>query len=548
MSQAVGHQILAIPVAQAKGGTGATSLGAGTFTPAGGALGTLADHVAAKLDRVGGDASATLVTPTAHVTSRFLADIAAEQRDGQIQARYTSRTFVADFAYGAYTQRANCTGPSITQDTAKEARKLTWVSATSGQYVALRLSGTWDLSAATDFLLELGFDAPGAALTGVGYIFSSDTNFTSFQNFAVGSGQSGVPHLQQTARRIPKAGLSVTGTVNWSAIKHIEIKMLRSGETNAVDVMYVKKLWANVVAKPRILLTFDGSIASFHTGIVPTMAARDLRGTLYTWQGGAHTTQQLRDLYALGWDIGSHTWSHPYLGGGLTDFTRSGTVATVTFAEDHGYTAGVDSVVIAGFDQPEFNGTFLVQSTPTTKSITITVAGVEPRTSATGWGYRAADPIMVASEVRRQRDYVRQLGLPRGADHLCYPSGSWNPSIFAALRELGVKTATVVGASNANSCVIDTTNGVGADAALSLPRFDLGLKTAAQGLAVVDQAITENGCGIFLNHGASATPNATEMLDTEWAAFLDGIVARRDAGSIDVVTCSELVGLVGITP
>jgi hypothetical protein len=61
--------------------------------------------------------------------------------------------------------------------------------------------------------------------------------------------------------------------------------------------------------------------------------------------------------------------------------TRSGAVATLTYASAHNYLVN-DIITVAGADQAEYNGVFRVVSTPTTTSLTVAVTGT-PATPAT---------------------------------------------------------------------------------------------------------------------------------------------------------------------
>jgi hypothetical protein len=62
--------------------------------------------------------------------------------------------------------------------------------------------------------------------------------------------------------------------------------------------------------------------------------------------------------------------------------TRSGNTATLTFSSGHGFIP-YQPVVIAGADQSDYNGQFVVQSVPDSTHLTITVAN-NPATPATG--------------------------------------------------------------------------------------------------------------------------------------------------------------------
>ncbi len=66
----------------------------------------------------------------------------------------------------------------------------------------------------------------------------------------------------------------------------------------------------------------------------------------------------------------------------VSGITRSGTTATVTTATDHNLSAG-QSVIVAGANESDYNGTFVVQTVPTATTYTYTVSG-SPSTPATG--------------------------------------------------------------------------------------------------------------------------------------------------------------------
>lgn len=66
----------------------------------------------------------------------------------------------------------------------------------------------------------------------------------------------------------------------------------------------------------------------------------------------------------------------------VSGITRSSSTATVTTSSEHGYQP-LDFVTIAGADQSDYNGSFQIQSVPTTTTFTITVEN-EPTTPATG--------------------------------------------------------------------------------------------------------------------------------------------------------------------
>jgi Polysaccharide deacetylase len=458
-----------------------------------------------------------------------------------------------DYGHGTYTLRGSAAGASITNDEARGAQALSWTTARPNQFTEIVTDGMWDLSRVTSFTIDLGF-AEAAVDTSVMAFISSDVTYTSFANFAVANvgGKNhlldGFAHLPRTSVTFTKAAMNQIGSPNFAAVKHIGIRLVRNGTTNAVPTAYIYGLWTNVTARPKVLVTVDDGFATLFTKIYPVMKAANLRGTAYV--NGAHvdlagwsTASQLGEMYAAGWDIGNHGWDHasPGLSKQVTvgSYRRVGSVATITFGFNHGYAVG-SAVNVAGCDAAEYNGIFAVATVPNPKTITFAVPITEPSLTAAGDCYIAQDPTTVSSEIRRNRDYIVKNGWPRAADHVAYPYGSWDLSILPLLQnELGVKTGRLVGASNTNLYNISTFNGLGAQ--YMLPGYDGNpAATAVLMLAEVDAAIDANATVIFFTHGLDdSAPSSSQMLTSEFQSFIEGLVARRAAGLIDVVTISE---------
>jgi peptidoglycan/xylan/chitin deacetylase (PgdA/CDA1 family) len=461
--------------------------------------------------------------------------------------RRLTGTRIVDYGWGTFTSRATATGPSVTQDLTKPAQRVTWSSATVDQFVEVICDGTWDLSATQELIADLGHDRADV-LTNCGVYLSSDVTYTSFVNYASANNflVGGNHLLPRTTTRVPRSAFTAFGAFDWANVKHIAIRFTRQTlATNAPVALYVYGLWANVTARPKVLLTFDDGAASLYADAYPIMQAAGLRGTAYligsriaTPTAGSMTLAQAREMYAAGWDMANHTWSHQRLTPYISSYSRVGTTATMVFSSPHGLSNG-NSITVAGCDQDEYNGTFTVTVTNST-TITFAVAGVEPDTTARGYYYVAANAGMVRSELLRNRDWLKAQGWTRSADHLAYPYGGWDLANIAIARdEVGIKTARAVGPSNAAKYLIDTTAGIGAPHVL--PGYELGpTTTAAAALALVDTAISEQATLILFGHQLKASsPGVNEMLTSEFQTLINGLVTRRNAGSLDVVTISE---------
>lgn len=68
---------------------------------------------------------------------------------------------------------------------------------------------------------------------------------------------------------------------------------------------------------PRVCFTFDDGTADLYSQAFPTLAAKGVVGTAYIVSdniGGSYVTgAQLAEMEAAGWEIGSHTKTHPYM-------------------------------------------------------------------------------------------------------------------------------------------------------------------------------------------------------------------------------------------
>jgi hypothetical protein len=457
---------------------------------------------------------------------------------------------IIDYSQGTYSSRMTSTGGTITLDKLRGAQVLSWASAANGQDVEIVADGSWDFSNATTFTLDVGW-AEADAATKVQVAFSSDTNYTTLANVAFASTDglanavlNGYAHLPRTSVTFAKSLLVNVGSPDLAAIKHIAVRLVRNGTTNAIPKMYVYGLWQDVTSRPKVLLTFDDGQATLYTKIFSIMKAANMVGTAYL--NGIHadtagwfTTPQVGEMYAAGWDVGNHTWDHalPGLSFQHVSYTRSETTATFVFASAHHLTNG-NVITIFGCDASEYNGTFTVTVVNST-TVTFTVPDTEPDTGARGYCAVAIDPGVVRSELGRNRDWILANGWGRAANHVAYPFGAWDTSIFPVLNDLGVSTARIVGASNTNTYNISTFNGLGAPFQLPGMEGRPGV-TGASILAQVDAAIASNATFIFFSHGLDDTaPISTQMLTSEFQALIDGLAARRAAGQIDIVTISN---------
>lgn len=153
----------------------------------------------------------------------------------------------------------------------------------------------------------------------------------------------------------PKDAFSVTGSPSWDSIARIEIKLKSSDDEKAV--ISLDDLRQSVEQIPKVLITFDDGLTSPYTYAYPYMNDRGLRATLYIapiyiGDDGFLDTDELDIIYASGWAMANHTWSHPDSPDYLTGLTRAQIDDQINLAADwlirSGYPRGAYHMALPG--------------------------------------------------------------------------------------------------------------------------------------------------------------------------------------------------------
>jgi peptidoglycan/xylan/chitin deacetylase (PgdA/CDA1 family) len=460
--------------------------------------------------------------------------------------RRLAATLAHDFTQsGTYTLDAgsSATGASVSHDATRGAAKLAFTAAAVNQYTGAVATGTWDFSASDRFTIEVGF--PKADYNSrITVILVSDV--AGLANYANVTYQP-QGHQSRFTLSIAKSAMGVVGAPNWAAIRRIEVRYQRYTAATTAGEMYLYGAWSHVSARPKVLLTFDDSLAGVQTEIVPRLTAAGMRATLYALPSkigtaGYLTLAQLQTLYAAGWDIASHTNTHTRLAAIPATYSRVGTVATLTLASNvaHGKIVG-NTITVAGADEADFNGTFTVASVPNTYTVTFNVAGTSGDLNGQGFVYIVGftPTSRVRAEVGAAQEWLESKGFTRSARHFAYPYGQWDPDVVTVLRdEFGVLTARATASYNGSNYLQHTITGAWNPHVL--PSYSIDQRTAATVLVRVDDAISTNSTVILIGHDlAASAPSESQMLTSEFQILIDGLKTRRDAGQIDVVTISE---------
>jgi len=454
---------------------------------------------------------------------------------------------VVDFTSGSFdlASFANARGASSTFDP-RGATRVAYSSAGPHEFTGVEAPGPWDLSRSDLFALDVGFDTT-TTLTRIVVFFCFDEG-DRFDNYASqGDLLVGVAKPRRLNVPIPRASLEVHGTANWANVKRVEIRLVPIEEgADHPDAMYLYGLIANVSSRPQVILAFDDGNASVYALAYPLMSAARIPGTLYL---NGHsigdtptkmTLRQVRELYAAGWDVANHTIDHSRL-------TQPGMIersdSTATFTVNNPSVDAIevhrgDLLRIQGADQPEYDGPQVVTGVIGETAFTFRVAGT-PRAAATGW---ISTPLLQADVIRskivQQTEWMLQNGFTRALEHFAYPQGYFDDEVVGVLRDLGFKTARTVNVEPFSTFIWPNYSGL-ADP-YHIPALTLFSATrSASVLADVDAAIAVGASLHIYGHGVADAPASTEEMPTaEFAALVDGLRSRRDAGLLDVETIS----------
>jgi len=226
-----------------------------------------------------------------------------------------------DMFLGTYSTStyANATGISVSYDSTRRAQNVHWDSAASGQTAGLKCEGTWDLTDVTHISIDLGNEANNVdvhfrlfAITDTGSTF---TNYFQSTNW-IGSSDNKAP---RQAFIFTKSDFTTFASADWSNIRRFEIRAAATDVWAGALDFYVYGIYAGN-ARPKVILSFDDNTPTHYTELYAGTAQTNtqdvgIKCTLYVNganidQSGYLTTTQLDTLYAAGWDICNHAYTH----------------------------------------------------------------------------------------------------------------------------------------------------------------------------------------------------------------------------------------------
>lgn len=221
-------------------------------------------------------------------------------------------TLIEDFeTIGEWTKTA---GESIEADTVNvktgsAALKLTSVNnvSTYAKKVGLSL----DLSSVNRFAMWVYIDDVtkySQVVTGLLYLYNGGVNYY-YSAIKVDRMQSGWNKVE-----FKKSDFIAGGSPSWaSTFTEIRIRCLSaSGQTANLTV---DSLVIDRYTKPKVIVTFDDGNATDYTEAFSYMETKGLKGVCFVpgenvGLAGQITLSQMQEMYAAGWDMGNHSYSH----------------------------------------------------------------------------------------------------------------------------------------------------------------------------------------------------------------------------------------------
>lgn len=497
---------------------------------------------------------------------------------------------VIDFSSVTATESslANATGHALTMTS--NAARCTWTSATNGQRMGLKYqkpSGTWDFSDKTpgvevSFVSGVSWSAfkvyaqiymcldSGSTFTNY---FASGTMTTSFQKFS-NTRYMLVPNAGWTAN-----GTAATDPSAWSKIVRIEVHFFCNNALNTpwAETVDTFAIYQCARARPKVIIAFDDEFASVLTegySNANRMQSYGFPGTLFvdsykvgkTISGSTYMTwANIQTLANAGWTVASHGYGHAPLALTLGLSSGGTTTCTATVLQGgqtvpacqnvpaktvgHGLTAGVSFAKIIGAYEPEYNGTFLVASTPDSNTFTYTMTGVPQNNSGsnTATGPTITMEWLTTAEIfaylqQCQLDIVANVtGSSVHPEYFAYANGAYSPTTQSVASSLGItyaRTSNSGGWPSGSIIPTSQNRALSLVSSIAASFTSSSADTGAKLLAFVDGAIRDGGGSIVTYfHNLTATPSAsTDFSTTEWQTFLDGLRTRQRQGLIDVVS------------
>jgi hypothetical protein len=244
-----------------------------------------------------------------------------------------------------------------------------------------------------------------------------------------------------------KDQFTVNQGFNWASIVQVRFQLTAlAGMAASVSFAEVS---FGAEGLPRLMVQFDDSVTSEFSEGYAYLSSKGKPATLWVIPSRIDTAgylslANLNTLYAAGWALGNHTWSHPNKTKIIvtaaavdTSLKVDSTTCAVSGAGKDAAQIATELVVVINASQSAVvatdfgNGTFWLSG----GTVTVLV-----NCAAYGTGIAHLSLSGQRDEIRDATDWLIFSGFPRAARHLAYPVGPGNAVTWAAMTELGILT------------------------------------------------------------------------------------------------------------
>lgn len=457
-------------------------------------------------------------------------------------------------------------GTAIRLTTPRTAGSSAWMTQ-GGLRIGIAEAGTFS------FWVDI---ADAHRIESITFYASADETFTKYFATSVDVTGELAPGPQMIAISVREmqahGGMTLHDTV--TAVQLRISTRIGSGEVTFDHLYYERR------ATPQIVISFDDNWLTQYTEAFPYMAQRGVPGTIYAIQETVNLSrymslQDLKTVYAAGWDIANHTADHmgfnsdasrvPLMWGRRLfllaqpqvpnrrlalngDLSRNGSavlsppriVVLRVEQADEAADAVKTTATIAGLDRA---GQILTETIPITTFDLFETNNVfaeireitfaEPPRARVSAGVAQAGETVVSSLIDCMR-YLVAHGMPRGAYHVAYPQGERNRITDQAMAEIPMKTGRIITGRST-----PTTDGL--INPFSIQALSPHARTPLAALTEkVDMAIEHGATTFVVFHRLEPNPSVpTDYAVDSFRAFIDYVVRKRDAGLIEPTTISR---------
>lgn len=342
------------------------------------------------------------------------------------------------------------------------------------------------------------------------------------------------------AANVPYEGAALAALGSANTTKRLKGNELFTGAKNCVTTW--DALYYNCAGRPTVVLTFDDNYLSHYATVFPLMQNLGLKGTLYippgfVGSGNNHATLlQLQEMYAAGWDMGVDIQNdQPYTPGG-------------GYANDAASTSDMHAIYdyLVANNMPRAknhlaypNGTWSesLVAAMDTAGIIFSARTKEPQSVFDRFGIgdiAKTTPAMAIGGATTVAAVTAQVDLiiARGATQFFY-AHDINEASYTASTTSGSNIITVTSIESGKIMAAQNIIGTGIPASTNISNYLMG--TGGTGIYHISQNATATNTGVAM----SGTPSAIGQTTTKFSQMLAYLVAKRDAGLLDILTVSQ---------